>query len=168
MEIWDLYDEEGRRTGETWERRRAKEIPDGRYHIVSEILIRHKDGDFLLMLRDPEKDPYPGCLEASAGGSALAGETAEAAARREMQEETGLEPVQLDLIGTTKRPHSHAVIYAYIAIVDSPKDSIRFQQGETVGYRWVDARAFFRMCLEEPLLKAQYPRYKPYLDRLEG
>ena len=166
MEIWDLYDEEGRKTGETWERSRAKEIPDGRYHIVSEVLIRHEDGEFLLMLRDPEKDVYPGCLEAGAGGSALAGETAEEAARREMKEETGLEPVKLDLIGTTRRPHSHSVIYAYIAVVNSSKDSIRFQRGETVGCQWVDAPAFFRMCREEPLLKAQYPRYKPYLDQL--
>ena len=27
MEIWDLYDEKGNKTGETWERSRAKEIP---------------------------------------------------------------------------------------------------------------------------------------------
>ena len=48
MEIWDLYDEQGRKTGETWERSRAMEIPEGRYHIVCDILIRHKDGEFLL------------------------------------------------------------------------------------------------------------------------
>ena len=72
MEIWDLYDEDGNLTGETWERSRAREIPEGRYHIVCDILIRHRDGEFLLMLRDPDKDIYPGCWEASAGGSALA------------------------------------------------------------------------------------------------
>ena len=32
MEIWDLYDEQGQKTGETWERSRAREIPQGRYH----------------------------------------------------------------------------------------------------------------------------------------
>ena len=85
MEIWDLYDERGQKTGETWERSRAREIPEGRYHIVCDILIRHQDGEFLLTLRDPEKDVYPGCLEASAGGSALSGETPEEAARREQE-----------------------------------------------------------------------------------
>ena len=59
MEIWDLYDEKGNKTGETWERSRAKEIPEGRYHIVCDILIRHRDGDFLLTLRDSRKEISP-------------------------------------------------------------------------------------------------------------
>lgn len=168
MEIWDLYDEQGRKTGETWERSRAREIPEGRYHIVCDVLIRHRDGEFLLMLRDPDKDDYPGCLEASAGGSALAGETPEQAARREMFEETGLEAEKLTLIGQTYRPQSRSVVYAWLAIVDCEKDSVRLQQGETVGYQWADVQAFFRMIREEPVLKVQYPRYKPYLDTLEG
>ena len=166
MEIWDLYDEEGIRTGETWERSRAKEIPEGRYHIVCDALIRHRDGAFLLTLRDPNKDIYPGCLEASAGGSAMAGETPEEAVRREMLEETGLEAEELELIGTTKRPLSHSVIYAYLSVVDCEKDSVRLQQGETVDYQWVDLPTFLKLSREEPVLQKQYPRYKPYLDRL--
>lgn len=167
MEIWDLYDEQGQKTGETWERSRAREIPEGRYHIVCDILIRHLDGTFLLTLRDPEKDVFPGCLEASAGGSALAGETPEQAARREMFEETGLTAEKLELIGMTWKPKSRSVIYAYQTVVNCDKDSVRLQQGETVGYQWVEAPVFFRMIREEPVLKIQYPRYKPYLDTLE-
>ena len=166
MEIWDLYDEQGRKTGETWERSRAREIPDGRYHIVCDILIRHRDGDFLLTLRDPNKDVYPGCLEASAGGSALAGENPEEAARREMEEETGLTAEKLEQIGITKRPQSHSMLYAYLAVVDCEKNSVRLQPGETAGYQWVDPPTFLRMIQEEPVLKCQYPRYKPYLDQL--
>ena len=167
MEIWDLYDAQGIKTGETWERSRAREIPEGRYHIVCDILVRHRDGEFLVTLRDPRKDVYPGCLEASAGGSALAGETPEEAARREMREETGLEAETLEPIGITWKPKSRSVIHAYLAVVDCGKDSVRLQPGETVGYRWIDARTLLRMMREEPVLKVQYPRYKPYLDRLE-
>ena len=167
MEIWDLYDEQGRKTGETWERSRSREIPEGRYHIVCDILIRHQDGSFLLTLRDPEKDVYPGCLEASAGGSALAGETPEEAARREMLEETGLAAGDLELISTTRKPQSRSVIYAYRTVVNCEKDSVRLQEGETVDYRWVEPGIFFHMIMEEPVLKIQYPRYKPYLDTLE-
>ena len=167
MEIWDLYDEQGRKTGETWERSRAMEIPEGRYHIVCDVLIRHTDGDFLLTLRDPHKEVWPGCLEASAGGSALAGETPEEAARREMREETGLEPDAFELIGTTRRPGSRSLVCAYLAVVGCGKDAVRLQQGETVDYRWVGAPELLRMMREEPVLKVQYPRYKPYLDRVE-
>ena len=167
MEMWDLYDEQGNKTGETWERSRAMEIPEGRYHIVCDVLIRHRDGAFLLTRRAPDKEVYPGCLEASAGGSALAGETPEEAARREMKEETGLETEKPELIGITRRPGSRSMVYAYLAVVDCARDAVRLQPGETVDYRWVDPAEFFRLIREEPVLQVQYPRYKPYLDSLE-
>ena len=166
MEIWDLYDERGNKTGETWERAREREIPEGRYHIVCDVLIRHRDGQFLLTLRDPRKKMYPGCWEASAGGSALAGETAEAGARREMLEETGLEAVTMDWISTTWRPESRSVVYAFVAVVDAAKDAVRLQAGETSAYRWMEPADFFRLIRGEPVLNMQYPRYKPYLDKL--
>ena len=168
MEIWDLYDEQGNKTGETWERSRAKEIPEGKYHIVCDILIRHRDGSFLLTLRDPGKDLYPGCWEASAGGSALAGETPEEAARREMAEETGLTAEKLDLIGITRKPETRSVIYAYLGEVACVKEDVRLQEGETAGFRWMEPLPFLQLIREEPVLQIQYPRYKPYLDRLNG
>ena len=75
MELWDLYDRDGNITGETWERvaGRNNKIPDGRYHMVCEILVRHTDGTFLLTKRHPEKDLYPGFWEATCGGSAVKG-----------------------------------------------------------------------------------------------
>ncbi|MBR3431323.1 MAG: NUDIX hydrolase [Clostridia bacterium] len=167
MEIWDLYDEKGNKTGETWERSRAKEIPEGRYHIVCDILIRHRDGDFLLTLRDSRKEMYPGCWEASAGGSALAGETPEEGARREMQEETGLKAEKLELISITRKPDSRSVVYAFIAMVDAAKDSVMLQEGETVDYQWMKLSALRKMIRDEPVLAIQYPRYKPYLDTLD-
>ena len=167
MEIWDLYDEEGRRTGETWERSRMKEIPEGRYHLVCDILIRHRDGTFLLTLRDSRKEAFPGCWEASAGGAAQAGETPEEAARREMREETGLEAEKLELIGITRNPKTRSTVYAYLVVVDCPKDAIRLQEGETVDYQWTEAEAFLGLIPKEPVLQKQYPRYKRYLDQLE-
>ena len=162
-----MYDEQGNKTGETWERSRAREIPEGRYHIVCDILIRHLDGDFLLTLRDSRKEMYPGCWEASAGGSALAGETPEEGARREMLEETGLKTEKLELISITRKPESRSAVYAFIAIVDSAKDSVLLQEGETVDYQWINPTAFLRLIREEPVLAIQYPRYRPYLDRLD-
>ena len=165
LELWDLYDEHGNKTGETWERSRAKEIPEGRFHIVCDVLVRHREGDFLLTLRDPGKDLYPGCWEASAGGSALAGETPEEAARRELWEETGLTADSLELIGVTWRPESRSALYAWLAVVSCGKDSVRLQAGETSGYQWMKPLAFLGCLREGPVTRIQYPRYKPYLDR---
>lgn len=100
MELWDLYDRKGNRTGEVWERRHGNflEIPMGRYQLVSDVLVQHRDGTFLLCKRHTSKDVYPGYWEAGAGGSALQGENAEECARRELFEETGLTVEKLELI----------------------------------------------------------------------
>ena len=79
-----------------------------------------------------------------------------------MLEETGLKADQLKLIGITRKPKSRSVIYAYLATVKCEKDSVRLQPGETVDYRWVDAQTLLRLMREEPVLKMQHPRYKPY------
>ena len=168
MELWDLYDEDGQKTGETWPRARAMEIPEGKYHIVCDILIRHRDGEFLLTLRDERKEVYPGCWEASAGGSALAGETPEECARREMLEETGLQAESLQMIGITRRAGSRSMVYAWLAETDCAKDAVCLQEGETVDYKWTDTETFLGLCREEPVLQVQYQRYKPYLDGLKA
>ena len=49
-------------------------FPEGAYHLVCEVLVRHVDGTYLLMKRSPNKN-WPGMWEATAGGSALKGET---------------------------------------------------------------------------------------------
>ena len=74
MEIWDAYFFDGTLAGQ--DLIRGEPISDGLYHLVSEILVRHIDGDYLLMQRDPRKPNYGRFFEATAGGSALKGEDA--------------------------------------------------------------------------------------------
>ena len=142
-------------------------MPEGRYHLVCDILIQHGDGTFLLTLRDSRKEMYPGCWEASAGGAALAGETPEEAARREMREETGLEAEMLKQISITRNPVTHSIVHAFLAEVNCAKDTVRLQEGETVDYQWMEPEAFLKLIGTEPVLKKQYPRYQPYLEQLE-
>lgn len=50
MELWDAYDRHGNKLpGVTL--RRGEPVPEGMYHLVSEVLVRHTDGSFLLMRR---------------------------------------------------------------------------------------------------------------------
>lgn len=66
---------------------RGEKIPKGLYHLVSEIIVRHQDGTYLLTQRDERKD-FGGMWEATAGGSALKGESPLDCAKRELYEET--------------------------------------------------------------------------------
>ncbi len=137
MELWDAYDENFRKIeGMTLVRGQEKDIPQGVYHIVVDILVQHTDGEYLLMRRSPEK-AFPGMWEASAGGSVLQGESAYDGAMRELFEETGVRAeklVELGHIVSTKYP----VIYAdFLCVTDCAKDGIVLQQGETDAWRWV-------------------------------
>ena len=84
MEIWDGYLKDG--TLANKDLIRGEKIPNGLYHLVSEVLVRHIDGDYLLMKRDENKPNYGGYYEASAGGSALKEENQLECAIRELFE----------------------------------------------------------------------------------
>ena len=54
MELWDAYNiKEEPISGVTLVR--GEKVPDGLFHLVSEIIVRHADGEYLLMQRDPAK-----------------------------------------------------------------------------------------------------------------
>jgi len=136
MELWDAYTADGTPTGEILVR--GEPIPAGRYHLVSEVLIRHRDGEWLLMQRDPNKDYCPGLWDASAGGSALAGEDSLTAAHREVLEETGL--TIRDLREFYHEIGDSYLFHYFIATTDDDKAAVTLQPGETVDYRWVDTQ----------------------------
>ena len=107
MERWDAYDADFHRV-EGKSLVRGEPIPDGLYHIVCDVLVRHTDGSYLLMLRDPRKHSG-GMWEASAGGSALQGEAPMACAVRELREETGLCGRMTEVGRTASARNPHAV-----------------------------------------------------------
>ena len=168
VELWDLYDKEGKRTGEVWERRfgNYRTIPDGRYHLVSDILVQHKDGSFLLTKRDIDKDVYPGYWEASAGGSAVKGETPEDCAKRELFEETGIICSSFELIKITFSERSHTLIYSYLASVDCDKNSVVLQDGETTEYKWVNCEGLIEYAESELAIKPSVERFKTFYDKV--
>jgi 8-oxo-dGTP pyrophosphatase MutT (NUDIX family) len=168
MEIWDLYDREGNRTGDTWERkfRSFQDIPMGKYHLVVDILVRHKDGTYLIMKRDENKDVYPGYWEASAGGSAITGEEPFEAAQRELFEETGLKGYDYELINVSFSDKSHSMFYSYVCETDADKDSIVLQEGETTDYKWVDRAGLIEYLDSDTAIKSHNERNKKYMDRV--
>ena len=164
MEIWDLYDRDGNPLGQTAVRGEA--LPEGGYHLVSDILLRHADGDYLLMRRDPKKPIHPGEWEASAGGSALAGETPLECARRELREETGIEGRDFREVSVVVRDHNRCIFHSYLAATDAPKDSVTLQPGETVDYKWVDEAEFVRLIRAGGAVSSQSRRFESYFREM--
>lgn len=167
MEIWDGYYEDGTLAG--IDLVRGEEIPQGVYHLVTQVLVRHEDGDYLLMRRDPAKPNFGGWWEATAGGAALKGEGSEACARRELREETGIETVAFIL---THRVVEKGRIYdCYLCVTGWEKSAVVMQQGETVDFRWVGPEEFAAFLDSEEMIPAQRRRcreeFKKRMERGE-
>lgn len=162
MEIWDAYKEDGTLAG--FDIVRGQPIPEGLFHLVCEILVQHFDGSYLLMQRDFNKEGYPGMFEATAGGSALKGETPISAALRELKEETGI--IADKLIEINQIYSNNTIYYNFLCVTDCDKSSITLQEGETISYRWVSKNKSLKFMSSSECIPSQKERLIPHLNRI--
>ena len=147
MELWDAYDESLNKIDDVV-LIRGEQIPSNCFHLVCEIIVKHKDGSYLIMQRDNRKH-FGGMWEATAGGSALQSENPLSCARRELREETGIIADNLVEIGRVLH-HGHKSFYVeYLYITDVDKDSIVLQEGETSDYKWITANELRKLSKDE-------------------
>lgn len=86
MELWDVLDENGNKTGRLVER--GKPLNAGEYHLVVFSFIKNPKGQFLISKR-AEYKTAPNTWEIT-GGAAIAGEDSLSAITREVKEELGI------------------------------------------------------------------------------
>ena len=148
MELWDAYDKDFQKiAGKTLVR--GELIPQGLYHLVCDIIVRHADGAYLLMQRDPRK-PWGGMWEATAGGSALAGET-------------GIVATDLTQVGTVIDPEIQRAIYVeFLCVTNWDKEAVTLQEGETVDFRWVSREELLGMKADQLVTQ----RMQQFIDEL--
>ena len=120
MELWDLYDKNGKPTGETMVR--GEVIPEGRYHLVVHVWIHDENGRYLISQRSKSRTKNP-LLWECVGGSVLAGEDSLTAALRETEEEIGvkLSPSAGRLMFSKVREEINGVVFRDIVDVWSFK-----------------------------------------------
>ena len=143
MELWDAYDNKFNKLDNV-SLVRGEPIPDGIYHLVCDIIVKHTDGTYLLMQRDFKKH-FGGMWELTSGGSALKGEEPIDCAIRELMEETGI--ISTKLLELERIVHDgHKSLYVeYLCITDCDKNSIILQDGETIDYKWVSKSFILEM-----------------------
>jgi 8-oxo-dGTP pyrophosphatase MutT (NUDIX family) len=165
MEIWDAYKEDGSLAG--CDLIRGEIIPDGLFHLVSEVIVRHTDGDFLVMQRDYNKKVYPGMFEATASGGVVKGESTEECAIRELKEETGIDGANIKFISKSVDPTTQGIYYIYLCETDCDKKSIILQEGETIYYQWMGQDEFIRFVETDQYIKADKKFKQSYLKTLK-
>ena len=87
-ELWDIYNRERMKTGRTM--MRGGEFREGDLHLVVHVCIFNREGKMLVQQRQSFKESWPDRWDLTAGGSATAGDSSQAAAARELEEELGI------------------------------------------------------------------------------
>lgn len=164
MELWDAYSKDEKLTGGTLVR--GEKIPQGLYHLVCEVLVRHTDGSYLCMKRSVQKPNYGGWYEATAGGSALTGENKWQCVKRELFEETGISCQEFEEVARFCEEPKQAFFYTFVCTVDCDKDSVQLQEGETEGYVWMSEEEFKEFVNSRKMIPSNRKRYEKYFQRM--
>ena len=143
MEIWDAYNSSFKIIKNVC-LIRGKHVPPGLYHLVCEVIVQHTDGTYLLMQRDDNKSKG-GMWEATAGGSALRGENANIAIKRELFEETGIVANDFQEKYKYKVPKIQCICVEFFLKTNWKKNRITLQKGETQDFKWVNAGEMIKM-----------------------
>ncbi len=133
MEKWELLDENGQPTGRTIVR--GEPLLEGQYHLVEHIWIIDSKGRILLQRRADHLRLMAG-MWAATGGSAIAGEDSESAARRELFEELGIRTAAGELVygGRMRRRNSFTDIWLLYRDIDPA--TLRLQPEEVAEAKW--------------------------------
>ncbi len=145
MEKWELLDENGIPTGRVITR--GEPILPGQYHLVEHIWIVDSKGRLLIQRRADHLRLMAG-MWAATGGSAIAGEDSESAARRELFEELGIRTVAGELVygGRMRRRNSFTDIWLLYRDIDPA--TLHLQAEEVAEARWATTEELIEMLHE--------------------
>ncbi len=142
MEKWELLDENGLPTGRVITR--GEPLLAGQYHLVEHIWIVDSKGRLLLQRRADHLRLMAG-MWAATGGSAIAGEDSESAARRELFEELGIRTAAGELVygGRMRRRNSFTDIWLLYRDIDPA--TLHLQAEEVAEARWATPEELVEM-----------------------
>lgn len=143
MELFDLYDENRIKTGETMVRGTPE--PSGFYRMVVHICIFGDDGKMLIQRRQDNKHGWSGMWDFTVGGSAVTGDSSRQAAVREVREEIGIDISGdgLRRVLTVQTENVFDDIYTVNKNVDM--SDIILQAEEVAEVKWADIGEIFSM-----------------------
>lgn len=160
MEIWDLYTKDRIKTNETMVR--GTQITKGFYRLVVHVCIFNSQEEMLIQQRQPFKSGWSNMWDITVGGSAIAGDTSQSAAEREVYEEIGY---NLSLAGirpsiTINFDEGFDDMYLIQQNLDISK--LKLQDEEVKDVRWASKEEILTMIEEETFI----PYHKSLIELL--
>lgn len=137
MELWDILDEAGNKTGKTIER--GKPMEKDEYHLLVHVWIKNSNGEYLITKRAANKTHLPNMWETTVG-AAVIGDDSLKAALREVKEEIGinLSPTKGTCLFRLKRQHHdlHDLVDVWLFNEEVDISEVIYQPEEVCGVKW--------------------------------
>ena len=134
MEIWDILDNEGNKTGRTMIKGEEK-IPEGFYHLGADVWIKNSENKILIQKRSPQKKLEPN-VWAMTGGSVIKGETSVETIERETFEELGIKINVKEAKILTRFKTGNVWIDTFFLKQDIDLDKVIMQEEEVCDVKW--------------------------------
>jgi len=120
------------------------------YHLVVHIWPINSKGEFLVQQRSQTVLWKPG-MWATTGGSAISGEDALTAAKRELREELGYAAKENELTRIACLRRSNSFCNIFVLRTDRPAEEFVLQEEEVGAVKWCDADRLSRMVSDNVL-----------------
>nr|WP_311137290.1 NUDIX domain-containing protein [Streptomyces sp. I6] len=140
---------------------RGEAIREGRLHRVALTVCRDEDGRILVHRRSEQVSRFPGLYEVGVGGAAIAGESYEQAAARELAEELGIRALPRLLFTFINRsglsPHRLGVHEAVVPNAVAPDPD------EVAWHGWLTEPELGSALLERHFTPDSHETFRQYL-----
>lgn len=161
MEIWDVYDNRGRKTGRF--HNRIDPLQPGDYHMVVENWIKNSMGEYLIQKRNKPLRHYINPWSTTAG-SAVSGESSIIAVQRETAEEMGIYLKPSDFTFKQRHFFDDFFMDVYETEWNGNLEELNFDPVEVSEVRWVTLKEIQKMYKDEEF----YSHKTSYLENILG
>ena len=168
MELLDVLDKYGNKTGKVIERTKPMLMADGEYYLIVDVWILNSKGELLISKRVPTVEPEPNRWQPTCG-CAIAGDDSISAALREVSEELGviLNPQNGELV---KRyvAWDKAIIDVWLFWQDIDINEVVLQPKETDDVLWATSNLIMQLVESDKFLCRERVPYIKELFRICG
>lgn len=160
MELWDIYNCSREKTGETMTR--GSHAAKNKRHLVVNICIINSENKMLIQKRNDNKEVWPSLWQVTAAGSAIAGETSQQAAQRELLEEVGVDYDFKNIVPKVSMASPTDFKDFYIIHKDVDINKLKLQEEEVSQVKWADEEEILDMIHNKTFI----PNYKSFISLL--
>ena len=154
MEIWDILDNEGNKTGRTMIKGEEK-IPEGFYHLGADVWIKNSENKILIQKRSPQKRLEPN-VWAMTGGSVIKGETSIETIERETFEELGIKINVKEAKRLTRFKTGNVLIDTFFLKQDIDLDEVIMQEEEVCDVKWATYEEIEEIYQQDQFIKNRW------------